>query len=630
MLTKPKIACAIIEGISYVKEDEELQDFVVEVEGKEFKCHRLILSACSEFFRGLLRSRMKESQKQRTKLEGVSMETFATILETLYTGCENLTRDNMLNVWQAADQLLIKFVSDNCVDFITSNFCNETIISVWKVASQLRNNNIIELCETFLRNNTTLANWEIIYSTANFLGSDLILSHVRDFIKKNYEHVIKCNAFLCLLYNDLLEIIQSQDLVVSCEDVVIESIFKWIKCDRTDNSEATAVGLSQNEKDDSFGVRQGAYNTQIFHDGQHQPEGDANENTVAITEFSIQDRQEHFKSLFFKTRLSLVNSVTLEKLSRDTLVMGNETTREMVMDAFLYNSIGRQHGVWSNAAVHRSCSALENVCVMGNRNGYFWACSYNPKFRWLEIPSCKYLATSTSVKIVSYMTDIFAIGDVAENSSLCFFIKNDWSRVKSIPGNGWLGVAVEEFVYLINSSHQQIKRFDPRLGNCLLEDLISFPTNNKIEHICSFDLFILAFCSDVVNETAVHCLDTRCQRWKKLDRLEGSAKNIVSFRKEKALYVLQRNGNLWEIDRDGWQGVNMTLVEILSCHNIEMCGAIYVNNTLRLVLGEKKNPDKTFSLFSKLFGKISLSFGGPDWSNIIPAIIEKSCSCVDT
>ncbi|CAL1539782.1 unnamed protein product, partial [Lymnaea stagnalis] len=171
-------------------------DFVVEVEGKEFKCHRLILSACSGFFRGLLRSGMKESQKRKTKLEGVSMETFASILEILYTGCDNVTRDNMLNVWQAADQLLIKFVSDNCVDFIKNNICNETVISVWKVASQLMNNNIIELY----------------------------------FVKKNYEHVIKSNAFLCLLYNDLLEIIQSQDLVVSCEDVVIESIFKWIKC----------------------------------------------------------------------------------------------------------------------------------------------------------------------------------------------------------------------------------------------------------------------------------------------------------------------------------------------------------------------------------------------------------------
>ncbi|CAL1539783.1 unnamed protein product, partial [Lymnaea stagnalis] len=199
MLTKPEIACAIIEGISSVREDEELQDFVVEVEGKEFKCHRLILSACSGFFRGLLRSGMKESQKLRTKLEGVSMETFTDILETLYTGCNNLTRDNVLNVWLASDQLQITVVFDNCVDFITNNICNETVISVWEIASQLMHKNIIELCTTFI-----------------------------NFIKKNYEHVINSETFLCLSETYLLEIINGQDLIVSTEDVVIESILNWV------------------------------------------------------------------------------------------------------------------------------------------------------------------------------------------------------------------------------------------------------------------------------------------------------------------------------------------------------------------------------------------------------------------
>ncbi|CAL1539775.1 unnamed protein product, partial [Lymnaea stagnalis] len=193
MLTKPEIACAIIEGISSVREDEELQDFVVEVEGTEFKCHRLIISACSGFFRGLLRSGMKESQKQRTKLEAVSMETFASILETLYTGCDNLTRDNVLNVWLAADQLQITFIFNNCVDFITNNISKDNVIE-----------------------------------TANKLGSDLILSHVRDFVTKNYEKFINTDTFLCLRETYLLDIIKSQDLVVSTEDIVVESILKWV------------------------------------------------------------------------------------------------------------------------------------------------------------------------------------------------------------------------------------------------------------------------------------------------------------------------------------------------------------------------------------------------------------------
>ncbi|CAL1541700.1 unnamed protein product, partial [Lymnaea stagnalis] len=197
MSTKPEIACAIIEGISSVREVEGLQDFVVEVEGKEFKCHRLILSACSGFFRGLLRSGMKESQKKRKKLQGVSKETFAAILETLYTGRDNLTRDNMLKVLLAADKLQITFVLNNCVNFISKN-----IYSV--------------------------NNWETFHSIANEIGSVVTLSNVRDFIKRNYEQVMRSKTFLCLTEHDLLDIIKSQDLVVSSEDIVIESILYWI------------------------------------------------------------------------------------------------------------------------------------------------------------------------------------------------------------------------------------------------------------------------------------------------------------------------------------------------------------------------------------------------------------------
>ncbi|CAL1539784.1 unnamed protein product, partial [Lymnaea stagnalis] len=155
--------------------------------------------------------------------------------------------------------------------------------------------------------------------------------------------------------------------------------------------------------------------------------------------------------------------------------------------------------------------------------------------------------------------------------------------VITLPGHGWLGVAVEEFIYLMNSFNQQIKRFNPRLGNCFLEDLICFPTQDKIEHICSFDVFILAFCSELVkyeDETAVHCLDTMSQTWTRLDNLEGSAKNMVSFRKEKHLYILQRSGNLWEICSDGCKSINLKLMVVLWNGNHNVNGAICYNDAL--------------------------------------------------
>ncbi|CAL1539781.1 unnamed protein product, partial [Lymnaea stagnalis] len=152
-----------------------------------------------------------------------------------------------------------------------------------------------------------------------------------------------------------------------------------------------------------------------------------------------------------------------------------------------------------------------------------------------------------------------------------------------LPGHGWLGVAVEEFIYVFHSSNQQIQRFDPRFGNCILENLINFPSQDKIEHICSFDFFLLAFCFEIiqgVDKTALHCLDTRSQTWTRLDCLEGSAKNMHSFRKEKQLYILQANGNLWEVNRDEINGLHLKLVEVLWQGTSNMFGVTYIDELL--------------------------------------------------
>ncbi|CAL1539778.1 unnamed protein product [Lymnaea stagnalis] len=633
MLTKPEIACAIIEGISSVREDEELQDFVVEVEGTEFKCHRLILSACSGLFRGLLRSGMKESQKQRTKLEGVSTETFTAILETLYTGCDNLTRENMLSIWLVADQLQITFIFENCVDFITKKIAKDNVIEIWEAASQLMHTNIIELCEKFIISNTSLRNWNIIYETANKLASDLILSHVRDFMKNNFEQVIKSEAFLYLSENDLLEIIKSQDLVVSSEDVVVQSILTWINNGNQIKSVCMAEDLNENSSSFHTGEEEDEKEEELEQGEKvvKEEEGDKDERKenvedIAISpKYSKEYRMKCLESFLSETRLCLVNAITLEKLSHDDLIMEDKRIRAMVMDAALYKSIGRQHGQSLKAAVHRSCSGLINVAVYSITNGLFSVFSYKHKKNWLEIPSCPYLVNCSCVNLIAYESYFIAVGDVAENSSVCVFVQNEWRELMKLPGHGWLGVAVDDFVFLFNSSNQQIKRFDPRQWNCLFEDLISFPVKDKIEHVSQCEFFILAFCSEVIDETAVHCLDTRSQTWTRLESLDGSAKNMHSFRKEKQLYSLQANGNLWEINSDEINGVHFKLVDILWQGISNMYGVIYINEHLCFSFGKGFEDDAAYSASSKLFDKIRkicCTTDDPPLSNIVPAVLK--------
>ncbi|CAL1541699.1 unnamed protein product [Lymnaea stagnalis] len=109
-----------------------------------------------------------------------------------------------------------------------------------------------------------------------------------------------------------------------------------------------------------------------------------------------------------------------------------------------------------------------------------------------------------------------------------------------------------------------------------------------IEHVCSFDFLIIVFCPEIINGldmTAVHCLDTRSQKWKKPDKIIGSAKSIVSFRKEKRLYILQTDGKLWEVNQEEVSSVRLKLLKRLWNGNIKMYGVININEFLYFITG---------------------------------------------
>ncbi|CAL1533008.1 unnamed protein product [Lymnaea stagnalis] len=650
------VACAIIEGISSVREDEELQDFVVEVEGKEFKCHRLILSACSGFFRGLLRSGMKESKEQRTKLEGFSEEIFKAILDSLYTGNGNLTQNNMLSVWIAVDHLQIPFLCKLCTDFIEANISVENVLPVWQVAKQMQSLIVVETCETFVKRNTSIENCEQIYVTARLLGCDSVVSHVREFVKANYDAVTKSDVLYCLTENDLLEVIESQDLIVSSEDVVVESILTWVKVrnyqvknEREDvfkkrrsqhsgfySKEIHTIGLDtigsdQNDVQKNFRVSNKAFRKEALHDMVKSVLDSIIKSTSPASEVDSETlRLKNPARLLSATRLCLVTSGCLKTLSRDPLIRSNKESTQLVMDAALYQSIGGRHGQWPNAAIHRHYSDFVNVGVMAHRSGKFLALSScDAKFKLKKMPISPFMNSCISVHLISYLTDLYAVKEYCGNSVLYVFAKDLWREVTTIHGTGWLGVAHEEYMYLFNSSNQKVKRIDPKQLNTCLEDVTCFPGTTAVVNACSLDVSVLAFCSEMINgleETAVYSLDTRSQTWTRLDNMNGPAEHVVVFKQGAVIYLLQQNGNLWEIQRNEGKAVIIKFVEVLWDFRYKLYGAIALHDKLYIFGGDKaaKPSHKQWPTSSKSFSGIKIAGSLLKWSNIVPAVLHKS------
>uniref|UniRef100_A0A2C9M7N6 BTB domain-containing protein n=1 Tax=Biomphalaria glabrata TaxID=6526 RepID=A0A2C9M7N6_BIOGL len=190
------ISLAIIQCIGKFRNNNIYEDFQVNIEGETIRCHLFILASCSEFFSSLIRSNMKEKQEMKVDLQNIPMKTFQLILKTLYTGCELLTKDNVLKVWSAVHQLQIHFLVQHCEDFILENIS-------------------LEILETYKKH-------------AEFLQSERVSEGIFKYMLQNFMILRSTGAFLRLQFEDLLRLIESDSLVVTSEDLVLQSVYEWI------------------------------------------------------------------------------------------------------------------------------------------------------------------------------------------------------------------------------------------------------------------------------------------------------------------------------------------------------------------------------------------------------------------
>lgn len=69
--------------------------------------HRVVMAACSDYFRVMLTGFMKESREQVVVLKGVTAGGLKVVVDFAYTGRLELTTDNVEEVLSAASHLQV-------------------------------------------------------------------------------------------------------------------------------------------------------------------------------------------------------------------------------------------------------------------------------------------------------------------------------------------------------------------------------------------------------------------------------------------------------------------------------------------------------------------------------------------
>ncbi|CAL1543168.1 unnamed protein product [Lymnaea stagnalis] len=218
MAVDSELVVSIVKKLGQLWEDDELSDIKIIIDDFQFNCHRFHLSACSEFFRVLLKSQAKETSNDviTVHITGIIPETFNLILLSVYKGELTVTSDNMLDLWHASHHLQVDF--------------------------------LVNKLEHFISRSITEDNFFIIYKMAVELTSDRIIKSVQSYMTKNFEKISKTEEFLNLSYNCLLSIIGHDDLVLKSRDDLVRSVLYWIDY-KPKSRDKTSMKIDRDDKE---------------------------------------------------------------------------------------------------------------------------------------------------------------------------------------------------------------------------------------------------------------------------------------------------------------------------------------------------------------------------------------------
>lgn len=181
------------DGLKDMLDHGKFLDCVVRVGEREFPCHRLVLAACSPYFRARFLAEPESAGELR--LEEVSPDVVAQVLHYLYTSEIALDEASVQDLFAAAHRFQIPSIFTICVSFLQKRLC--------------------------------LANCLAVFRLGLLLDCARLAVAARDFICARFSLVSRDADFLGLSADELIAIISSDGLNVEKEEAVFEAVMRW-------------------------------------------------------------------------------------------------------------------------------------------------------------------------------------------------------------------------------------------------------------------------------------------------------------------------------------------------------------------------------------------------------------------
>lgn len=388
------------------------------MEGQSFLAHRSILASASAYFRGLFTNDMKEKQMMECKLDELSSLVMEPLLCYIYTGNVTLTEENAENIVAASDYLIIQSLKDIGCQFLES------------LLSPSRCFGLRDFAEKY--------------------SCEALKSAATSYIVKHFTEACDTEAFKTIDYKVYVEIIARDDLEVSREEDVYETLITWVKHD-------------------------------------------------------LESRREHFEELFGKIRLTTMSKHYLvDQVESEELVSSSFHSTKLVLRAlnsFVLHAYDEQEPARKNLERH-----LDVIAVCGGNLSKEATCYSPQRDKWLPLadmlrPRDEHCTAVHDNVLYSFGSTQPENGQSVEQYNAH---TNTWLAVANMPQMRCAATAVTsgDHIFIIGGripnggSTKQVMRYDADINKWFVETPMSYKRAGLCSAACRGFVYAIGGLSD--------------------------------------------------------------------------------------------------------------------------------------
>ncbi|XP_040273553.1 kelch-like protein 26 isoform X2 [Bufo bufo] len=131
----PGHSTTVLQGLTALRAQGQLLDVILTINNEVFQVHKVVLAACSDYFRAMFTGGMREASQDVIELKGVSSRGLRHIIDFAYSAEVTLDLDCIHDVLGAAVFLQMVPVVELCEEFLKSAMSVETCLNIGQMAT---------------------------------------------------------------------------------------------------------------------------------------------------------------------------------------------------------------------------------------------------------------------------------------------------------------------------------------------------------------------------------------------------------------------------------------------------------------------------------------------------------------